>query len=239
MHSFWQNPPEHLSLQPQEVHIWQAELQFFPQPTANYMSWPSAEEQQRVSRLVKAEHRHYSAWSYILLRKILSNYCAIPPAQLTFQLNQHGKPYLISEMPFEIFFNLSHSRDCVLFAFTCEGELGIDIEWMNPNISYLELSSRFFTKEEHEYLSQIPVEEQCAIFYKIWTRKEAFIKALGKGLSHQLSSFNVRPDLPGLIDMGEWTLEDVSSFTDFAAAIALPKSPNWQKFFWKLLPLIK
>ncbi len=223
MNSVWRLARENLFLNSGEVHLWKTGLNEFPAPPPDKVALLSAEEQQRAHRLVKEEHRHNFIWSHVLLRMILSRYLSLPPDQFSFYLNEYGKPYLINELPFKIFFNLSHSKDLALFGFTQDVEIGIDVEWINPEIPFLELSARFFSKEEHEQLLQVPSSEQISIFYKMWVRKEAYIKALGKGLSHPLSNFNVSTLQSSPVKVGEWILSDIHISSEYAAALALPK----------------
>jgi 4'-phosphopantetheinyl transferase len=126
-------------------------------------------------------------------------------------------------LPVKIFFNLSHSHHLALFAVALEDELGIDIEWMNPNIAYLDISARFFSKTEHEQLLQTPAAGQASTFYRIWVRKEAYVKAIGEGLSHPLASFDVCTKRTGVVMVNHWFLQDINVAPDYLAALASPK----------------
>lgn len=223
MNCVWQTPTKNLLLNSEETHLWKAKLDEFPIPTPEKIALLSTKEQQQAQQLINEEHRHNFIWSHVLLRTILSLYSSLLPSEFSFYFNKYGKPYLKNELPFKIFFNLSHTKNQVLLGFSRSEEIGVDIEWMNTQLPYLELSARFFCKEEHEQLLKTPYTEQIKMFYRIWVRKEAYIKALGKGLSHPLSDFNVNPLQANPVTVGEWVLSDIFVSSEYAAALALPK----------------
>ena len=126
------------------------------------------------------------------LRSILSCYLAIYPSHLRFYYNQYGKPCLAPEFSSSLLnFNLSHSDNMALFAITRNMEIGVDIERVRSDFEYEEIAKRFFSANEVAILRTIPTEKRLEAFYHYWTRKEAYIKAHGKGLSLPLDSFDV------------------------------------------------
>lgn len=127
----------------------------------------------------------------VTLRKLLSGYLGLNPAdkKIEFIKAKHGKPYLASNSQ-KIMFNISHSNDYALFAFIKNKEIGIDIEKITDR-PYMELAERFFSKLEFDLLSKLNPDKQKIGFFKIWTRKEAYLKAIGEGLSHPLDNFSV------------------------------------------------
>lgn len=138
-----------------------------------------------------------------VLRNLLSCYTGVAAQELTFSYNRYGKPYLrIANNKKPVFFNLTHSNDIALFAFTRQGELGIDIEYMGENVPSMQLAQRFFSAQEYQALAQLSGNTLKLGFYRCWTRKEAFIKAVGTGLSLPMSSFAVnleKDDNPKLL----------------------------------------
>jgi 4'-phosphopantetheinyl transferase len=133
-------------------------------------------------------------------------------------------------------FNLSHSGDMALYAFSAGSELGIDVEQIRPLPGMLDLASQFFCQEEFRELSSLPAEQRELSFFLCWTRKEAYTKALGGGLRFPMSHFcvTVRPEQPArLLHVGndeqeakEWTLHDLMAGSPYAAALAYRGAPR-------------
>jgi hypothetical protein len=107
----------------------------------------------------------------------------IAPAAIVFRQAVHGKPYLATS-PIALQFNMTHSQDLALYAVTLNQEIiGIDLEWINPDLAVSPLVSRFFTTQEQQFFSLLSVEQQRSAFYRLWTQKEAWLKATGIGLN--------------------------------------------------------
>lgn len=135
------------------------------------------------------------------LRKILGIYCNINPEDLKFSYTKYGKPYLKENIGHSINilqFNLSHSADIAVFGVTKNHLLGIDIEQIKPLKDMDNIAKQFFAKSEYEKFSAIANNYKTECFYEIWTRKESFIKAIGRGISYPLDRFEVTfyNDLP-------------------------------------------
>ena len=123
--------------------------------------------------------------SEVLLKKALFEF-GIKVEEINYSYNEHGKPYL---KEFEnLFFNISHSGDYVLCAVS-DCEIGLDIEKIEP--INLRIAERFFTKAEFESITKEPETEQYDAFYSFWTRKEAYVKCIGRGMSCAFNSFDV------------------------------------------------
>lgn len=166
-------------LSPDAVHVWRATLGQWHDFPATLLS---AEEWQRGQRFLREEHRRRFCMARAFLRLILARYLGIKPEHIQFREGIHGKLYLAdSQLPLE--FNVSHSEDLALYAVTLDNEIGIDIEWMNPSLEIQPLAARVFTPEEYQTLLALPARQQLPAFYRLWTRKEAYLKALGLGLS--------------------------------------------------------
>ncbi|WP_018969778.1 4'-phosphopantetheinyl transferase family protein [Rubritalea marina] len=122
------------------------------------------------------------------LRILLGNILAQDPASLHFEKNRYSKPRLKGS---ELQFNVSHSGDYIVYAFTQHRELGIDIEKTTPNFASHRLATRYFSEAECQSLNNLTEKEFSRAFYAIWSRKEAYIKAIGMGLSADLKAFSV------------------------------------------------
>jgi 4'-phosphopantetheinyl transferase len=166
--------------------------------------WSSADLDNGLSYLSAAEKEVYHRYRVqfkkaefcvgrVLLKQILGNYLGIEPLMIHFQKNQFGKLYLDESFQYpqgrRIKFNLAHSAKMVAMAVTLENEIGLDVEKVGRPI--LDIAKRYFTPGEQEYISGFPPELQNEAAYRIWTRKEAYLKAKGVGLSMPLESFDV------------------------------------------------
>lgn len=125
------------------------------------------------------------------LRILLSHYLDIEPKSIKIRERRYGKLF-VEESDF--FFNLSHSNEVAIIAFTSVGEIGIDIEWTKRKVEVENIARRFFSMSEYQQLTALPKSQREEAFYRIWTRKEAFIKAVGDGLSFPLDQFEVSID---------------------------------------------
>lgn len=146
------------------------------------------QEQLRYQRL-HSKHQHRFLISHAACRQILGQYTTTQPQNLIFEKNEHGKPRLKNHP--EIGFNMSHSNDLAIVAVCSNAEIGVDIEYCKEKPSWEKIARRFFNELELNYLLKLPEDRQLIAFFQLWTRKEAYIKAIGTGLSTPLSSFNV------------------------------------------------
>lgn len=185
----------------------------------------SADETARAGRFVFARDRDRFIAGRARLRQILGRYLGQPARDIAFRYGEFGRPEVA-----DIAFNLSHSRDqaALIVAAADPGlQLGVDIEAVRPIEEGV--AEAHFAASEVLALRALPDCEQMAAFYRCWTRKEAFLKALGTGLSTDLSSFCVTlgpEDPPHLLswaagDAGDWTLLDIATTPEMAGALAI------------------
>ena len=125
----------------------------------------------------------------------LARYLSVTPIEIALESAAHGKPYLARSHCTDLHFNLSHSGDAVLCALTSGPEIGVDIEATVLSDNLLNVASHFFAPDECAALAARRGSDRAAFFYRLWTRKEAYLKARGKGLSHPLNMFSVMPSL--------------------------------------------
>ncbi len=182
----WQKAPKKLDLGLNEVHIWKAALTQWSDLPADVLS---PEELRRSARFLREEHQRQFALARAFLRLILAVYLPINPAQIRFREGAYGKLYLVDN-PIQLEFNLSHSKDLALYALTLGQEIGIDVEWMDPHLTVEPLVTRFFSSAEQRAILTLPEDQQIDAFYDHWTCKEAYLKALGLGLSGLSSSIS-------------------------------------------------
>ncbi|MGO8792949.1 MAG: 4'-phosphopantetheinyl transferase family protein [Terriglobia bacterium] len=162
----------------------------------------SGEERSRRDRLhFEADRRDFTI-AHDLLRRALSKYKEIPPADWRFATNDYGKPLIAGFDPQmgALSFSLSHTRGCVACAIAPNAPVGVDVEQTDRLLCGNELADRFFSEDEAAWLRQCSVEIYGTRFAELWTLKEAYLKALGVGLSGPLDSISFRFDEHGRID---------------------------------------
>jgi 4'-phosphopantetheinyl transferase len=174
------------------------------------------EERERAMRFHFEEHRRHFIVCRGMLREILAGYVGQDPARIAFAYNRYGKPLLRGS---EVRFNVSHSGGWALQAVTRGREVGVDIQLIDARFAADQIPERFFSPREVAQLRGLPLDQQTAAFFRCWTRKEAYIKARGMGLSLPLDSFDVslRPDDPPALlrGTGDWSVQDLCLVQDF------------------------
>ena len=242
----WDSPPKTLILASDAVHVWRASLHV----SASYLhileSTLTADERARAERFYFQKHREHFIAGRGLLRNILSRYLDREPDQLRFCYNSYGKPSLTEEAGAEgLCFNLSHSHGIALYAVTCDREIGIDIEYFRPEVETEKLAERFFSPREAVVLRALPEHLRKEGFFNCWTRKEAYIKAEGKGLAIPLNAFDVSltPGEPAKLlrtqkhpqEASRWSLQALNPEPGYTAALAV-KGHDWELKCWQWSP---
>jgi len=171
------------SLLPNEVHIWWALLDSHENALPKCVWLLSDEERKRADKFYYVRHRHRFIKTHSLLRRILGYYLDAPPDSLCFVKDDNGKPGLSKTGPQNIYFNLSHSHEAVMVGVAPDRPIGVDIEYIRPLSNMKAIAARFFSEAEYQAIQAVPLDEQNAVFFKIWTMKEAWLKATGKGLA--------------------------------------------------------
>lgn len=183
----------------------------------------AAEEIERAGRFVQEVHCRRFIAGRGMLRTLLSSYVNLEPAQIRFSYGAHGKPEITNgDAGKEIRFNVSHSRDRVLYAVGRRTRVGVDIEHVRPVSNLSEVARRFFSPWENTALHALREEDRLAAFFRCWTRKEALVKARGEGISGYLSRFDVSlaPGDPArLLNVEGWNLKDVPMGSGYVAAV--------------------
>jgi 4'-phosphopantetheinyl transferase len=150
------------------------------------------------------------------MRELLSEHAGEAPERLAFALGPNGKPILRNGA---CHFSLSHSYGLMMLA-VAETEVGCDIERIDPDLDWPPIAGRLFAPAEYDALRSMPQAPARRGFFDCWTRKEAYVKALGQGLSHPLDSFEVSVDRePRLCAEPGWRLCDVAPDDRYAGAV--------------------
>ena len=192
MNDDWKQAEPSLPLHPGDVHIWHIQLDQSPQVTTSLTHLLDPQETLRAYRFhFDHDQRHFIV-AHGVMRVILGAYCHLPPQMLRFDTNRFGKPYLFHTLlsP-NLRFNLSHTQDHALLAITIGYEVGVDIEYIKPLSDIDMIAQQYFSHSERESLLTLADHDKMHAFYTCWSRKEAFIKALGLGLALPLDHFTV------------------------------------------------
>lgn len=225
--SSWAEAPPSLLLEAGTVHVWRIALDQPDDSLDRFRRTLEPDELNRASRFHFEKHRRHFIVARGFLRSVVARYLEMRPESLRFSYGAYGKPELTSEHVLR--FNLSHSHEVALLAVARDAELGVDVEHIREDFASEEIARRFFSRAEVEVFNALPKEEQVAAFFRCWTRKEAYIKAIGKGLSQALDAFDVTlaPDVqPALLraeddDASRWLLTDINAGAGYAAALAI------------------
>jgi 4'-phosphopantetheinyl transferase len=213
-----------------EVHVWIASLDRRPSDLEFFESTLAEDEIKRANRFYFQNDRERFVAGRGLLRVILSAYVGLPRNEIIFTYGSRGKPELRrQEGNKTIEFNLAHSAGTAIYAVTRDRAVGVDIESSRSDFPVDEVAKNFFSSSELAALQALPRKLRVEAFFKCWTRKEAFIKALGDGLSCPLADFDVSlvPGEPAqLLNVGwapeetsRWCIKDIDAVPGFSAAM--------------------
>jgi 4'-phosphopantetheinyl transferase len=228
----WSQPPETLILENTEVHVWRAALdQAMPQ-VQSLLCTLTPGERARASRFHFHKDREHFIVARGLLRTILGRYLNVRPGRLRFRYSLYGKPSLAEEFGGDTLrFNVSHSRGLALYALTRDREIGVDLEYIDPDLAHEQIAERFFSPREVIMLRALPTDTQKEAFFNCWSRKEAYVKAVGDGLAIPLDQFDVSlaPQEPAQIlsirgdpqGAARWTLKRLMPAKGYVGALAI------------------
>jgi len=229
----WPAGPAYPVLEAGAVHVWAALLDRPADKTQALRRLLAPDEQARADRFRFDVHRDRYIVARGVLRTLLGRYLAVPPQRVQFVYSAHDKPSLPGG---QLAFNVSHSQQVGLFAFCPETAVGVDVEQIRPMPDGEEIAARFFSADDNARFLAVPPAQRDLAFFNCWTRKEAFIKAIGEGLSHPLDVFDVtlQPDEPARILRlhgraelaARWSLIHLDPADGFVGALALEASPR-------------
>jgi 4'-phosphopantetheinyl transferase len=231
--SIWSSPPSSLSVQPGDVHVWRMELEVADEP---FLQLLQPDELDRANRFYFEKDRKRFVIARGFLRVLLGRYLQNDPKSLMFSYGAYGKPALAAT---SLRFNMSHSGNVALYALTEGREIGVDVERVRADFTSDDIARRFFSPFEVESLCGLPGEERVEGFFRCWTRKEAYIKATGRGLSQPLDGFDVTlgpSESAALLrnDDGtheRWTMADIEVGPGYAGALAVEGSISHVRYW--------
>lgn len=223
----WLPAPVSPKIAKDEVHVWKVDLSA---PVAD-VRLLSRDEHERAARFhFERDRQHFTA-ARSALRIVLSRYLNLRPEALEFDQTEYGKPFLTNPEAAGFLFNLSHSAEVALIAVAREREVGVDVEFMRPDFATSEVAEHFFSMAEIYTLSGLEPHLRTQAFFHCWTRKEAYVKARGEGLSMPLDVFDVSlaPDVPAAMlsnrvdktETARWIFQDLQVAPGYAGALVI------------------
>jgi len=225
-----------------EVHVWRACLDVSTLHYENLLGFLSADELQRAGRFRFERDQKRFIVTRGILRKILGSYIEKSPEKLRFEYTSKGKPVLAPNTGnVTVHFNLSHSDAFALYAITRNQKIGIDIERIRDDVDFGQIANRFFSQGEIRSLEGVHENKLSEVFFQYWTRKEAFIKATGEGISFPLEQCDVSSIagkvlspvtlLNGNRKISSWCVQDIFPGSDYVAALAV-EGYDWNLSRW-------
>ena len=238
----WQLPPGELRLAANEIHLWCADLAVQSFPLTSLQVLLSEDERARAQRFRFGKDQTQFTVARGLLRRLLAQYVQADPAALDFGYGAQGKPYLRDERggAHSLRFNLAHAGDLILYAVSCEQELGIDVEPIRAETSQEAIAEHFFSPVEVATLRALPADQQSQAFFHCWTRKEAYIKARSEGLSFPLDGFAVSMDAQTPVTLNvfqspheneRWRIYPFAPKPQYVGAVAVEGKDHTFQFF--------
>lgn len=225
---------QHLSLQSDEAHVWSVSKKGHEDRVHNYWDILDDLERERAMKFRFLKDRLCFIIARGSLRSLLASYTHTPPEEIEFLYGFNGKPYI--DHPSNIQFNVSHSGDTIVLGFVQKYDIGVDVEYTKRSIEVEKIARLFFSKEEVTSLLSLDCDYHTQAFYNCWTRKEAFIKALGSGLAFPLDQFVVSLDstkTATLIDTKwdkkekeKWVLKSIEPQEDYIGAVSIKGTVN-------------
>jgi 4'-phosphopantetheinyl transferase len=216
----WGSPPIGLNLRKDEVHLWSVSLDLKYDDLDTLERTLSTRELTKANRLRFEEDRKEYIAARGILRYLLSVYLHRSPAEIQLDSSPFGKPTVIFPSQAKLRFNLSRRKKLGLYAFTYNENVGVDLENIQNDFSFEEVSRHCFTRSENAAINELPIAQRIAAFFTLWTLKEAYVKASGEGLSLPLNEVEI------LISKGKPKI-----------FLCLEENPNRNKE-WSLLSLV-
>jgi 4'-phosphopantetheinyl transferase len=240
IHQAWCQPPAELPWPHEEVHVWRATLAWPDAAARRLEQCLSADERDKMQRFRFEKDRRRYLIGRGVLRTLLGRYLDLAPQDLRFETAAAGKPHLASGQG-QLQFNLAHSGEFVLIAIADGRAVGIDVEEVRDDFDAGEVAAHFFSPGEQRDLEMLTGRAKIEAFFECWTRKEAYVKARGEGLSLPLDRFDVslRPGEPARLiatrpdpaEATRWQLSGLDVADGYKAALAV-EGQGWTLQFW-------
>ncbi len=238
----WVSFPQDGRLGEAEVAVWWVPLNPGAEDLRRLEAVLGEDERARASRFYFDHLKRRFTVARGALRMILARFSGQQPEHIIFGYAQHGKPFLPGS---RLHFNVSHANELALIALSIDRQVGVDLEHIRPVPDAAAIARRFFSPTEVESLFSLPESEQLAAFYNCWTRKEAYIKAIGDGLTFPLDQFEVslgpgetaelRAVHPRPQEVGRWQMAALNPMAGYAGAL-IAEGREWSLRTWQFQP---
>ena len=222
-------PSSQLELRADRLDVWVANLDLPAIDMASLTQCLAADELERARRFRFRRHQRRYVVAHGFLRRLLARYLNVCPHEVRFEYGPYGKPYLPDFR--RVGFNLSHSDQLAVVAVALGRDVGVDVERVRPEFASPDIAAQFFAPAEQAALNRLHASAYVQAFFACWTRKEAYIKAVGLGLSLGLDTFavSVAPDEPSRLhdavggpdEVARWGLHGMDVAPGYAAAVAI------------------
>jgi 4'-phosphopantetheinyl transferase len=212
-----------------EVHLWETDLAVEGHRLAQLASYLDQDERDRATRFHFERHRRRFIAGRGVLRQILGSYLDVAPHAVRFGYTGNGKPYLLPDS--DLHFNVSHAAETLVVAVARDRQLGVDVEVLPLDAADDGVANLVFCAAERTALEALDATEYSRVFARLWTRKEAYIKADGRGMSLQLDHIDVgtlpegillyQPELKQWTPSSDWTLHTLGSSAHYVCSLAI------------------
>jgi 4'-phosphopantetheinyl transferase len=239
----WNIPPTQPLLLGENVHVWQAKIDLPSKGVQNLKKNLSIDERIKAERFRFDRDKNQFIAARGILRLILTYYLSVEPGAVRFCYDKNGKPRLHNEFgKTGIKFNVSHSEGLAVYVFTRGHEVGVDVECMREISEMEQIIEQLFSAKERVVFNALPISEKRETFFNWWTRKEAFTKATGNGLSHPLDRFDAllaggkTGESLGILGCAQecqgWSIFDMTPAEEFAGAVVV-EGKDWDVQCWQ------
>jgi 4'-phosphopantetheinyl transferase len=223
---------DRLTFSPNTVYLWWTSIDELDRMSEDPINVLTPDEIGRANRFAFIQDRKQFVLARVMLRYVLAQHLDQRPEEITFCYGAHGKPYLkLMNSEVGLSFNLAHSHEIVLCAVAQCSDVGVDVEYVHSIDDLDKIASVAFSSRERAQLLRLSGNRKLVGFFNCWTRKEAYVKACGNGLSMELAAFDVSlvPEVPAALlahqldpqEVFRWSLYDVSPADGYVGALAV------------------
>ena len=207
----------------QDLQLCQARLDVSPIEFERLWQFLSEDERSRANNFKREHLKQRFVAARGNLREILAKYLACEPNEILFSYGDRGKPYVDG-----VYFNLAHSQDLAIYAISSDREVGIDLEYIDLKCDVDAIAKNYFLPSEQKLIKGLSDRAKYLAFFRAWTLKEAYGKAIGQGIANILDSLDVssliETPVGETLQLGDWKLQTLDTAPDYCAALCISVS---------------
>ncbi|WP_267382733.1 4'-phosphopantetheinyl transferase family protein [Cyanobacterium sp. uoEpiScrs1] len=235
----WFKSPNRLTLNSSDIHLWKQHLKVSDSEVNRYFEILDREEKIKAKKFCFEEHQRRFIVARGALKIILSRYLNIPASTVEFTYSLRGKPKLTNKLGGDkLQFNLSHSHELAIYGVTYNHVIGVDLEYIRSVSEAKKLAKRFFCSREYNHISLLTPPTLEKTFFKLWTAKEAYLKAIGEGIGRGLDQVEVSLDsfpkflkLPNNQSLLNWNISFLIPHSNYQGAVVFHTN-KWKLSYW-------